>query len=35
MSSRSEVLTVERSLPSERLDTYLRDKFPAVSRFSG
>ena len=32
MSSRSEVLTVERSLPSERLDTYLRDKFPAVSR---
>ena len=32
MPSRTEVLTVERSLPSERLDTYLRDKFPAVSR---
>ncbi|MCX6914038.1 MAG: S4 domain-containing protein [Verrucomicrobia bacterium] len=32
MTSRSEVLTIERSLPSERLDTYLRDKFPAVSR---
>ena len=32
MSSRSEVLTIERSLPSERLDTYLRGKFPAVSR---
>ena len=32
MSSRTEVLTIERSLPAERLDTYLRDKFPAVSR---
>jgi 23S rRNA pseudouridine1911/1915/1917 synthase len=32
MSSRTEVLTVERSLPSERLDTFLRRKFPAVSR---
>jgi 23S rRNA pseudouridine1911/1915/1917 synthase len=32
MASRSEVLTIERSLPSERLDTYLRGKFPAVSR---
>ena len=32
MSSRSEVLTIEQSLPSERLDTYLRGKFPAVSR---
>ena len=32
MPSRTEVLTVERSLPSERLDTFLRDKFPAVSR---
>ena len=32
MPSRSEVLTVEHSLPSERLDTYLRGKFPAVSR---
>ncbi len=27
-----EVLTIERSLPSERLDTYLRSRFPAVSR---
>jgi 23S rRNA pseudouridine1911/1915/1917 synthase len=32
MPSRSEVLTIEHSLPSERLDTYLRGKFPAVSR---
>jgi 23S rRNA pseudouridine1911/1915/1917 synthase len=32
MSSRTEVLTVEHSLPSERLDTYLRGKFPAASR---
>ncbi len=32
MASRSEVLTIEHSLPSERLDTYLRGKFPAVSR---
>jgi 23S rRNA pseudouridine1911/1915/1917 synthase len=32
MASRTEVLTIERSLPSERLDTYLRGKFPAVSR---
>ena len=32
MPSRAEVLTIERSLPSERLDTYLRGKFPAVSR---
>ena len=32
MPSRSEVLTIERSLPSERLDTYLRGRFPAVSR---
>ena len=32
MSSRTEVLTIEHSLPSERLDTFLRDKFPAVSR---
>ena len=32
MSSRTEVLTIERTLPSERLDTYLRGKFPAVSR---
>jgi 23S rRNA pseudouridine1911/1915/1917 synthase len=32
MSSRTEELTIERSRPSERLDTYLRGKFPAVSR---
>ena len=32
MSSRTEFLTVEHSLPSERLDIYLRGKFPAVSR---
>ena len=32
MSARTEVLTIEHSLPSERLDTYLRGKFPAVSR---
>jgi 23S rRNA pseudouridine1911/1915/1917 synthase len=32
MSSRDEVLTIDRTLPSERLDTYLRGKFPAVSR---
>jgi 23S rRNA pseudouridine1911/1915/1917 synthase len=32
MSSRSEVLIIERSLPSGRLDTFLRQKFPAVSR---
>ena len=32
MSSRTEVLTVERTLPSERLDIFLRGKFPAVSR---
>ena len=32
MSSRTEVLTIERTQPSERLDTYLRQKFPTVSR---
>src|SRR6185295_3876175 len=32
MSARTESLTIERTLPSERLDTYLRGKFPAVSR---
>jgi 23S rRNA pseudouridine1911/1915/1917 synthase len=32
MGSRTEVLTIEHSLPSGRLDTYLRGKFPAVSR---
>jgi len=31
-SERTEVLTIDRSLPSERLDTYLRGRFPAVSR---
>jgi 23S rRNA pseudouridine1911/1915/1917 synthase len=32
MSARTEVLTIERTLPSERLDSYLRGKFPATSR---
>ena len=32
MSSRTEVITIERSLPSERLDAWLRTRFPAVSR---
>lgn len=32
MSSRTEIITIERSLPAERLDTWLRSKFPAVSR---
>jgi len=32
MSSRTETVTVEISRPSERLDAYLRAKFPAVSR---
>ena len=32
MSTRTEIFTVERSLPSGRLDTYLRGRFPAVSR---
>jgi 23S rRNA pseudouridine1911/1915/1917 synthase len=32
MTSRTETLTVEKSLPSERLDTFLRRQFPAVSR---
>src|SRR5215468_210161 len=32
MSSRTEVLVLDRTLPSERLDTFLREKFPAVSR---
>ncbi|HOX55306.1 MAG TPA: RluA family pseudouridine synthase [Candidatus Paceibacterota bacterium] len=32
MSSRTEVLTIEHSLPLGRLDTFLRGKFPAVSR---
>src|SRR5436309_5183864 len=32
MSSRTEAFTIERSLPSERLDTFLRARFRAVSR---
>src|SRR5438045_1805475 len=32
MSVRSETFTIEKSLPSERLDTFLRRHFPAVSR---
>ena len=32
MSSRTEVLTIDRTFPSGRLDTYLRGKFPAASR---
>jgi 23S rRNA pseudouridine1911/1915/1917 synthase len=32
MSQRTETFTVEKSLPNERLDTFLRSRFPAVSR---
>src|SRR3984957_11190506 len=32
MSSRNELISVEISQPSERLDTFLREQFPAVSR---
>ncbi|MGO9200252.1 MAG: RluA family pseudouridine synthase [Limisphaerales bacterium] len=32
MSPRTEIFAVEKSLPAERLDTYLRSRFPAVSR---
>lgn len=32
MGERTEVLLIEKSLPSERLDIFLRSKFPAVSR---
>jgi len=32
MASRTQVVTVEKSLPNERLDTYLRSQFPVVSR---
>ena len=32
MTTRKENFTVEQSLPSERLDIFLRSKFPAVSR---
>lgn len=32
MSNRTQILTVEKSLPMERLDAFLRSRFPAVSR---
>jgi 23S rRNA pseudouridine1911/1915/1917 synthase len=32
MSPRTEILIIEKSLPAERLDSYLRRRFPAVSR---
>lgn len=32
MRTRSDTVTVERSLPNERLDSFLRAQFPAVSR---
>lgn len=32
MSGRTEVITVETSLPSERLDSYLKSRFPVISR---
>jgi len=32
MSARSETFTVVKSLPSMRLDAFLREKFPAISR---
>jgi 23S rRNA pseudouridine1911/1915/1917 synthase len=32
MSSRAENFIIEHSLPGERLDTFLREKFPAASR---
>lgn len=32
MSSRTETFVIEKTLPSGRLDTFLRGKFPAVSR---
>jgi 23S rRNA pseudouridine1911/1915/1917 synthase len=32
MSERTEVVIIEHTLPSERLDSYLRGRFPAVSR---
>ena len=32
MTARSENFTVEKSLPAGRLDTFLREKFPAASR---
>src|SRR5260221_9263819 len=32
MSGRLQVITIEKSLPRERLDIFLRSQFPAVSR---
>src|SRR3954469_17563627 len=32
MGERTQVVIIERTLPSQRLDTYLRGVFPAVSR---
>jgi 23S rRNA pseudouridine1911/1915/1917 synthase len=32
MSSRTEVFVIEKSIPSGRLDLFLRDRFPAASR---
>jgi 23S rRNA pseudouridine1911/1915/1917 synthase len=32
MTTRTETFTIENSLPGERLDVYLREKFPAASR---
>src|SRR6185369_14549481 len=32
MPARNEVFTIERTLPSERLDTYLRSRLPNTSR---
>src|ERR1043165_1120478 len=32
MPNRTETLTLEKSLPTERLDSFLRSRFPAVSR---
>ncbi len=32
MSPRTEIFIIEKSLPAERLDSYLRSRFPAVSR---
>ena len=31
-AARTEVLVIEHTLPAERLDSFLRDRFPAVSR---
>ena len=31
-TSRTEVFTIEKTLPAGRLDTYLRGRFPAISR---